>query len=1162
MLAALVATGCRPGGPADTGPRKIEVLFLGHASRHHDSEAYAPILASALALDGINVSYTNDPDDLNPENLARYDALILYANHDSITGGQEKALMDFVASGKGFIPLHSASYCFRNSDDFVDLVGAQFASHETGTFTTEIIDATHPITAGFAPFETWDETYVHTRHNPDRTVLMERVEGDHREPWTWTRTHGKGRVFYTAYGHDERTWNNPGFQDLVKRGILWAVGDDLRARWEQLSFQPFRYVPHDSIPNYEKRDPPLELQEPFAPESSMAYIQVPPDFELQLFASEPDIAKPIAMAWDERGRLWVIETTDYPNTVNPDHIGSDKIKIVEDTDGDGKADRFTVFADSLNIPTSITFADGGVIISMAPNFLFLKDTDGDDRADVREVISSGWGTYDTHAGPSNLRYGFDNWYWGTVGYSDFSGVVDGDSVELIQGVYRFPRDGSALEQVAKFTNNTWGLGFSETFDIFGSTANNEHSVYVAIPERYYAGVSGLRGNGRQKIDGHYAFHPNTPNFRQVDVFGGFTAAAGHNLYTARSFPQRYWNRIALVNEPTGGLTHEAILEPSGAGFKEKDGWNLLASVDEWVSPIHAEVGPDGAVWVLDWYNFIVQHNPTPQGFTNGRGNAYVNALRDKVHGRIYRVAYKKAPRYTPRSLSKDDPNGLVDALGDDNLFWRMTAQRLLVERGETDVLNGLYAHVRNRKVDAIGLNGAAVNALWTMHGLGALDGSNDEALGVAREALRHPAAGVRKAAAQVLPATEATLDGILESGLVNDPDPHTRLAVILKLSELPASDAAGAALYAAGKEPGFAEDTWLPEALFIAAARHTSGYLDAYSADIGGAAFTRLAAGYARGEDDPAPDWSPVGFDDAAWKTVDLPAKWDDLPEFAAFDGVIWYRRAIDVPAGQAGRAARIDLGAIYDTDVVYVNGQRVGGMVDGFDTARSYPIPAGVLKGGSNLIAVRVEDPRGRGGFWGVADDMYLTAGGQRLSLAGAWRYAVEEEYVGGKRQDLKRNIPLAQQFLKHHAADVAGTPAASAGTATTAVAGDVAQVALSVVVGQLKYDQTTFTVKPGQRVRIVFTNPDDMQHNLLILDQGATEAVGALADAMVTAPDAASRNYVPDSPAVLASTPLVDPRGSFTLEFTAPAAPGNYPYLCTFPGHWRIMQGVMVVR
>ncbi|NIP57452.1 MAG: dehydrogenase, partial [Gemmatimonadetes bacterium] len=190
LLAVTLAVGCR-GEPRaeDVGPRRVRVLFLGHGSEHHDSGRYAPMLAAALGQDGIDVFYTEDPGALNPDNLARYDALIVYANHDSITADQEEALLDYVDSGHGFLPIHSASYCFRNSDAYVELVGAQFLEHGTGRFTATIVDGDHPVMEGMEEFETWDETYVHHRHNPDRTVLMVR-EGAEREPWTWVRTRG------------------------------------------------------------------------------------------------------------------------------------------------------------------------------------------------------------------------------------------------------------------------------------------------------------------------------------------------------------------------------------------------------------------------------------------------------------------------------------------------------------------------------------------------------------------------------------------------------------------------------------------------------------------------------------------------------------------------------------------------------------------------------------------------------------------------------------------------------------------------------------------------------------------------------------------------------------------------------------------------------------
>eukprot|EP01031_Cornospumella_fuschlensis_P045041 gene45041-55096_t len=190
------------------------------------------------------------------------------------------------------------------------------------------------------------------------------------------------------------------------------------------------------------------------------------------------------MAWDEKGRLWIVESVDYPNTFKEtDGVANDRIKICEDTDGDGKADKFTVFADDLNIPTSMVFANGGVIVSMAPHFVFLKDTNGDDKADVREIIMTGWGKNDTHAGPSNLQYGFDNKIWGVLGFSGFNAVVDGKKQNFGQGVYRFSPNGKNLEYLSSTSNNTWGLGFSEDNNVFISTANNTHSAYYSMPAK-------------------------------------------------------------------------------------------------------------------------------------------------------------------------------------------------------------------------------------------------------------------------------------------------------------------------------------------------------------------------------------------------------------------------------------------------------------------------------------------------------------------------------------------------------------------------------------------------------------------------------------------------------------------------------------------------------
>ncbi len=209
---------------------------------------------------------------------------------------------------------------------------------------------------------------------------------------------------------------------------------------------------------------------------------------------------------------------------------------------------------------------------------------------------------DTHAGASNLMYGPDNYIWGTVGYSGYDGEMNGKKMQFGQGVYRFKPDGSDFEYVTGSTNNTWGLGFSETFDVFGSTANNDPSFYVAIPNRYFDGVEGLlstsgpgarptSGPGYQSLAQFYNAHYVTPYIRQVDVHGGYTAAAGHQLYTARQFPQPLLEPHRVHHRTDGASGRPGILEKNGASFLTRDGWNLMAAAEEWMSPVHAHGRP-------------------------------------------------------------------------------------------------------------------------------------------------------------------------------------------------------------------------------------------------------------------------------------------------------------------------------------------------------------------------------------------------------------------------------------------------------------------------------------------------------------------------------------------------------------------------------------------
>jgi putative membrane-bound dehydrogenase-like protein len=847
FVLCLVASAPTPAAPA---PAPLKILFLGDKGHHQPSARFQQI-KPVLAARGIDATYTEDVRDLNAENLARYDALLLYANIDAIEPSEERALLDYVAGGKGFVPLHCASYCFRNAPDVVALIGAQFDHHGTGIVRELVAAPEHPVTKGYSGFSSWDETYVHRKHNTNnRTVLSFRQDEQGREPWTWVRTHGKGRVFYTAWGHDQRTWGNPGFHNLLERGIRWAGGGDPalagpfadrgafpvpRMTARRTDVRPFEYVPAKIAfypPDARSKGDGAwnRMQLPVAPAESMKHVVVPADFEVRLFAAEPEIGKPICMTWDERGRLWIGESLDYPNELQPEGQGRDRIKVLEDTDGDGRADKFTVFAEGLSIPTSMAFYRGGVIVHQAPHTLYLRDTDGDGRADEKRVLFTGWGTHDTHAGPSNLRWGLDNWLWGIVGYSGFRGTVGGDDLRFSQGFYRFRPDGAKFEFLRSTNNNSWGVGMSEEGILFGSTANRNPSVYMPIPNRYYESVRGWSSSTLASIADTHLFRAITDKVRQVDHHGGYTAGAGHALYTARTYPEPYWNRTAFVAEPTGHLVGTFVLTPDGSDFHSTNPFNLFASDDEWCAPTMAEVGPDGHVWMIDWYNYIVQHNPTPAGFQTGKGGAYETDLRDKRHARIYRIVYQGAQPTKPLSLAGASPEVLVATLKNTNMFWRLHAQRLLVERGDKDVAPALIDLVEDKSVDAIGLNTAAIHALWTLHGLGALDGSDARALGTATAALRHPSAGVRRNAVQVLPRTPQSTGLVLQSGLLDDADAQVRLAAVLALADLPPRDATGAALAEVLRTPVNLSDRWIPEAVTSAAAANAVAFLEALAA--------------------------------------------------------------------------------------------------------------------------------------------------------------------------------------------------------------------------------------------------------------------------------------------------------------------------------------------
>ena len=849
---------------------RVKALFLGD-NGHHRPYARAKEILPVLAARGVDLYYTDDPADLSKAELDQYHVLMLYNNHMNVSQPQLNALLKFVQNGGGLVVLHCASASFQNSEEFIRLVGAAFKSHGTGTFSPTTTNASHPVMKGVGDYTAWDETYIHTKHNPDRTVLAVHREGGHEEPWTWVRTYGKGRVFYTASGHDQRVWGTSGFQQLVDNAVKWTAGPWTSAVAALVAAEPKppevklevplpvyrRDTTWNNLAKEHVETAPVGL----SPAESFKLTQFRPGMRAVLFASEPLINNIIDFTWDARGRMWAVETIDYPNNVLPDSVrGNDRVVILEDTNGDGRADKKTVWADGMNLATSLVLARGGVIVGQAPHMLFYQDTDNNGTADKREILFTGWPRNDTHGTISNMRWGFDNQIWGSVGYNGFRGTVGNTTIERGQmgaGYFRFPTDISTLDYVARTSNNTWGFAFSEDGNAFGSTANRRASNFIHIPGRYYRSI-GLQSPVLPALADREDVYP-VRDILQVDQFGMYTAGAAHEIYTARAFPQEYWNKVAFVAEPTAHLVGMFELVPNGTTYRAINRWNLMASRDAWSAPVQVKVGPDGAVWVSDFYSLVAQHNPTPESkevvarrapeqvnntnrvFTEkccvtGPGAAYETPNRDKIHGRIYKIVYDKAPAYTPIRLDNATPAQLVSALSNNNMFWRMTAQQKLVEGKHTSQIPALIRLVNDQTVDDLGLNVAALHALWTLHGLGAIPG-NAEALAAARRALNHPSASLRRAALQLLPRNDQLVSDIFAAGLLpdrtsphaveytvganilQDADPQVRLHALLALSELPASQRTRSAIIDLIYAPQNARDLWLPDAAAIAAAK-------------------------------------------------------------------------------------------------------------------------------------------------------------------------------------------------------------------------------------------------------------------------------------------------------------------------------------------------------
>jgi putative heme-binding domain-containing protein len=501
-------------------------------------------------------------------------------------------------------------------------------------------------------------------------------------------------------------------------------------------------------PSASQQDPYGEFvasSKPLTAAEQQKRFRLPPGFEIELVASEPAIIKPINMNFDDRGRLWVTQSVEYPFPAPPGRTPRDTIKVLEGTDGNGVADKVTTFAEGLNIPIGILPVTHGAIVYSIPKIYRVLDTQGAGRADRREELYGTFGFADTHGMASSFTWGFDGWVYACHGFSNTSTLKgkDGAPVKMQSGnTYRLKPDGSHIEQFTHGQVNPFGLCFDPLGNLYSADCHTK-PIMMLLRGGYYQSFG--------KPDDGLGFAPE-----MCDHDHGSTAIAGIVYYAADHFPAEYRDNIFIGNVVTNRINRDR-LERHGSTLKAIEQPDFLACDDPWFRPVDIKLGLDGALYVADFYNRIIGHYEVP----------LTHPGRDHDRGRIWRIVYhgpdqKGKPVAPRRDWEKAAVTELIADLGHPNLVVRLKATNQLAERGPEDVVGAIRAVMESQTNPFQRMHG-----LWVLERLHALD---DRTLEMAAH---DPSAGVRVHAMRVLanrPQLSPALHKLAQKAL-KDPDP-------------------------------------------------------------------------------------------------------------------------------------------------------------------------------------------------------------------------------------------------------------------------------------------------------------------------------------------------------------------------------------------------------
>jgi len=655
--------------------------------------------------------------------------------------------------------------------------------------------------------------------------------------WVHMQDHRMVNGWY-VYGA-RRTWDTETFpREYLKIRNMAAVRDAYV--WDIASGKPVPPVPDDSktgdlfLPQTRFGEPRQKYSEDqdrgpaiLTPEEFLKTCTVPDGFEIQPFADErrfPEIANPVQLAFDSKGRLWMSTMPSYPQWQPGQPRPADKLVILEDTDRDGKADKSTVFYDKLHCPTGFQFFDGGVLVMDQPRLLWLEDTDGDDKADVAVTVLDGFATEDTHH---------------TVGAFEMSppgllhmleGVAMTTALETPWGPFRNTGSSGAYVldprtwRISHFNTPGYGNPWCYVFNEWGQGICGDGT---GAAQHWDTPLSGAQYRGRKGMSPVF----DTEGMRPV---------VGSEFLRTRQFPDDVQDQFiyaCVIN--TNGMPRWKFSD-DGAGYKgdrirrevavpsdpakpgetpkpRMEPFDLIKSTDKHFRPVDPQIGPDGALWFGDWANPLIGHMQYSQRDPN----------RDHKHGRVYRLVFKDKPLVTPETQAGRPIREVLGQLGSPEWRTRYRARAELQSRPRAEVLSAVAEWLKTLGSSNLPIDVAErlrTEALWLQQGFHAVDD------GLLKQVLASPVADARAAATRVVADERLVLPGAerLLIERATDPHPRVRTEAVRGLSFFPTSDAMDAVVAAANVTPedrfvAYTCDAALGANLDVWKGRHASG---------------------------------------------------------------------------------------------------------------------------------------------------------------------------------------------------------------------------------------------------------------------------------------------------------------------------------------------------